>query len=298
MRSLLFRFRLWLAIVACLPWGVADALADPAPLRPALWKITHHRTTIWLFGTVHMLPPDAHWIDGAVAKAADSADEIVTEIDDPDGVRTRAAIAGRAGLAPGDHLFDLMPLDQRTAFAERLARFGLKADSLNDRKPWFAAAMLSTLPLMRRGFDPHNGVEATLYAREAPRKVRHVGIETPDGQIGVLDGLPLTVQIAYLNAVIDQFDKIDGEITEMFTAWGKGDADHLAQLMNEDDSKDNPLLAERLITDRNRKFASWIAKRLRRPGRVFVAIGAGHLAGHGSVQDDLAKVGIHVERVQ
>lgn len=293
MRPILLRLCAGLSLLAAAP-----VHAEPAPLRPALWKVTHHHTTIWLFGTIHMLPPDTHWIDGAIAKAADNATEIATEIDDPDGTRTRAAIAGRAGLPPGDHLADLLPIEERTALAERLGRFGIKPDSLDDRKPWFAAAMVSTLPLIRRGFDPHNGVEAGLYAREAPRHVHRVGIETPDGQIGVLDGLPLANQLAYLKTVIDQFDRIDGEVTAMFDAWSKGDAENLARLMNEDDGMDDPLLIDRLITQRNRTFAVWIAKRLKRPGRVFVAIGAGHLAGAGSVQDDLAKAGIKVERVQ
>ena len=84
----------------------------------------------------------------------------------------------------------------------------------------------------------------------------------------------------------------------MFDAWGKGDAAGLARMMNEDEGKDDPLLIQRLILDRNRGFAAWIRARLARPGTVFMAIGAGHLAGAGSVQDVLAHSGIRVERVQ
>ena len=84
----------------------------------------------------------------------------------------------------------------------------------------------------------------------------------------------------------------------LIAAWGKGDAEALARLMIEDDAKDDPVLIDRLITQRNRRFAAWITARLQRPGTVFMAVGAGHLAGPGSVQDDLAKAGIAVERVQ
>jgi uncharacterized protein YbaP (TraB family) len=157
---------------------------------------------------------------------------------------------------------------------------------------------LSTLPLLRRGFDARSGVEAGLAAREIDRKITRTGIETPDGQLAILDGLPQETQLAYLTNVIDQFDAIDGEIDAMFAAWGKGDAATLARLMNEDEGKDDPLLIERLITDRNAHFAAWIEQRLTRPGTVFMAIGAGHLAGTGSVQALLARAGIRVERVQ
>jgi len=293
--ALLRRVMLALLLVGLFPAG---AHADPVALRPALWKVTRQGTTIWLFGTIHMLPPGANWLTGPVAHAADTADEIATEIDDPDGSATRTALAARSPLPAGDHLSVLLPDDERVQLAERLARFGLGADRFDGDKPWYAAVALSTLPLLRRGFDARTGVEAGLSAREAERKVPHTGIETPDGQLAALDGLPQASQLAYLKSVIDDFDAIDGEIDAMFAAWGKGDAAGLARLMNEDEGKDDPLLIQRLILDRNRGFAAWIAKRLARPGTVFMAIGAGHLAGAGSVQDVLAHSGIRVERVQ
>ncbi|MFD1959524.1 TraB/GumN family protein [Novosphingobium panipatense] len=53
-----------------------------------------------------------------------------------------------------------------------------------------------------------------------------------------------------------------------------------------------------LITDRNANWAGWLKARLAKPGSVFVAVGAGHLAGPGSVQDQLAAAGIVSTRVQ
>lgn len=300
-------FRIALALLLAIPvtaTAAPDAVvsADPAPLHPALWKITRGGTTIWLFGTIHMLPAGANWLTGPVAQAADSADEIATEIDDPGGSATRAALAARSLLPAGEHLSALLPDDERAAMAERLARFGLQADRLDHDKPWYAAVSLSTLPLLRRGFDARSGVEAGLAAREAGRTVRHTGIETPDGQLAILDGLPQTSQLAYLKNVIDDFDKIDGEIDAMVAAWGKGDAATLARIMNEDEGKDDPLLIQRLILDRNLGFAAWITRRLAQPAphptTVFMAIGAGHLAGAGSVQSVLAKSGVRAERVQ
>jgi len=55
---------------------------------------------------------------------------------------------------------------------------------------------------------------------------------------------------------------------------------------------------EKLLWQRNRTWADWVQKRLETPGTVFVAVGAGHLAGAKSVQADLAAKGIHVSRVQ
>ena len=49
----------------------------------------------------------------------------------------------------------------------------------------------------------------------------------------------------------------------------------------------DPVLRERLLTSRNANWAGWIEQRLEQPGTVFIAVGAGHLAGEGSVQDHL-----------
>ena len=52
-----------------------------------------------------------------------------------------------------------------------------------------------------------------------------------------------------------------------------------------------------LIADRNARWGQWIAERLERPGKVFLAVGTGHLAGKDSVQSWLASRGISSTRV-
>ena len=59
-----------------------------------------------------------------------------------------------------------------------------------------------------------------------------------------------------------------------------------------------PELARVLLTNRNATWAQWIKTRLDRPGTVFVAVGAGHLAGKGSVQEQLGALDIKVSRVK
>jgi uncharacterized protein YbaP (TraB family) len=75
----------------------------------------------------------------------------------------------------------------------------------------------------------------------------------------------------------------------------KGDADALAALLNAE--LDDPVLYQRLLTQRNAHWAGWVEQRLAQPGTVFVAVGAGHLAGADSVQRQLARRGLKVERI-
>jgi uncharacterized protein YbaP (TraB family) len=85
-------------------------------------------------------------------------------------------------------------------------------------------------------------------------------------------------------------------MAEMVDEWAKGDPDALAKTMN-DSLKDSPEVAKTLLTDRNARWATWIKERMAKPGTVFIAVGAGHLAGNDSVQAQLAKQGIKAERI-
>ncbi len=72
----------------------------------------------------------------------------------------------------------------------------------------------------------------------------------------------------------------------MIDAWSAGDPVRLAATLNKSMEEDKGL-EKLLLFDRNERWADWIKTRLEKPGIVFLAVGAGHLAGKGSVQDAL-----------
>ena len=271
----------------------APASADTTPSRPALWKVADADTTIWLFGTIHILPKDgAPWLVGPVAKALQGSDTLVTEV-------SRADITRSAGTAPGylpagQTLPALLGPERAAKLAATLTASGVPATQLDAYKPWMAATALSLLPLIQRGYMPSHGVEAAL---EAAHPQHQDALETVAFQLGLLDGLPQDAQIAWLDGVVAQYDTIGEQIAGIVAAWRAGDAPELGRLMTAD-MKDDPRLVEILLTRRNATWAKWIEQRLKTPGTVFVAVGAGHLAGTGSVQENLERDGFAVTRVQ
>lgn len=289
------RLHLALVLVFALP-APARAGEPPRVLHPALWKIADADTTIWLFGTIHLLRPGFDWLNGPLAQAVDGADEVVTEVLDPTGAETQAALIRRATLSRGETLRGLLDAGRRARLEAALAQAGMPPESLDPYKPWYAAVALTSLPLLRRGFSTQEGVEAAIGVRAEQHEHRRGALETVDEQLRLLDGLPRTTQLAYLDAVVADFDRIDAEVDAMFEAWGAGDPEKLAQLMNA--QEDDPALADVLLTARNRRWAAWIRQRLDQPGTVLVAVGAGHLAGPDSVQAMLAAGGIAAVRVQ
>ena len=275
---------------------VPDEAPAAVSARPALWAISDADTTIYLFGTVHTLPPGIGWMRGGVADAFDGSDELVTEIVDGEPAQLQALVVKLALLPEGETLRSLMSDQDRADFEAALAGLGMPASAFDRFDPWFAAIGLVTAPLTRAGFSRENGAETVLNARARARGLPHSGLETAEFQLRLFDSLPIAAQQRYLNEVIAELPKLDTDIAAMISAWRAGDAETLATLMNA--QEDDPMLVKALLIDRNRAWAKWIARRLETPGTVFVAVGAGHLAGPGSVQEQLRGRGIASRRVQ
>ena len=284
--------------------GAAANAAPPPPpspasrqiAKPALWKVSDADTTIWLFGTIHILPPGIDWYSGKIAKALEGSDTLVTEVVDADDPQVAAKVAQIALAEPGRNLRDQLPADVRKTYEATLTALELPVSAFDANDPWYAAVALSTLPIMKQGYGVVNGAEAQLTARAKARGMRQVGLETAEQQLGLFDSLPAETQVTYLSEVLESFPKVGDEIHAMVEAWKAGRADELARLMNEDES--DPMLMKVLLVDRNKAWAQWIAKRLEQPGTVFVAVGAGHLAGRESVQAQLAAQKIQAKRVR
>lgn len=270
----------------------------PVPSGPALWKLADEDTTIYLFGTVHVLPKDKVWLSPAIDAALDSSDVLVTEI--PMDAASEAAgqqvVMGRAALPAGVTLRSLMNAEQVAAYEAAMAKLGLPAETFDAYDPWFAALNFTMLPVIAEGYSPDEGVEKVL-GKEAKPAMAREALETLDYQIAVFDELPQDAQIDYLIDSAEMIDEMKPYLDSMVAEWLDGDADGLAALMNEG-MGDNADLANRLLYGRNANWAGWIDDRMDRPGTVFIAVGAGHLAGERSVQDLLAQRGFIVTRIQ
>ena len=283
---------------------ISFALAScgaPAPKAadadPALWVVKDADTTIYLFGTVHALKPGLSWFDEAVRDAFDKSDSLVLELVLPPDQEMQALIMelGTAqGLPP---LSQQIPADEAGKMHAALTSAGQPEGSLDGLEPWLAAVMLANLPVQNAGFDAKDGAEAVLTAAAKSAGKPVIGLETAREQFGYFDRLSMPAQRALLVETLDGMPKSAETLDQIVARWQAGDADGIAKLLNEDLAK-SPELAEALLLTRNRHWADWIAGRMKAPGTVFLAVGAGHLAGGQSVLAELSKRGFTVTRVQ
>jgi uncharacterized protein YbaP (TraB family) len=263
---------------------------------PALWVVKDADTTIYLFGTVHVLKPGLSWFDEAVKAAFDKSDELVLEMLEPDTATMQGLIMKTAVNAEGPTLTEKLPADKREAYAKAMTDVGVPAAALDRFDPWFAAVTLSLAGLPKLGYDPESGAERTLSTAAKAANKQIVGLETAEQQLGYFDNLPEPLQVKFLVSTVDDYPKMAAELDKMIASWSAGDPETLGKTMNEE-LADTPELAKVLLADRNARWADWIEARLQKPGTVFVAVGAGHLAGAESVQVQLAKHKLTATRV-
>jgi uncharacterized protein YbaP (TraB family) len=265
---------------------------------PALWVVKDADTTIYLFGTVHVLKPGLSWFDKAVKTAFDRSDSLVLEMVQPTPERMQAIVMGKAMTPAGEPtLTERVPAEHRAAFTKAVTDIGAPAGAFDRFAPWFAAVNLSLVPLMKAGYDPKNGPETVLAeaARAAGKPI--TGLETAEQQIGFFGGLSDHAQMSFLTSTLTELPKTETTMATMVADWAKGNPDALAKLLN-DNLKDSPEVADTLLFKRNAKWAEWIAARMKAPGTVFIAVGAGHLAGDKSVIADLKAHKLTAERVK
>jgi hypothetical protein len=281
--------------------GCAAQTAETAPAagaaRPALWQVSDADTTIYLFGTIHALPAGTQWRTPVLDRAIASSDELVTELDLRDEVAIGMAF-GRLGLASGlPPVLERVPADKREALRTALAGSPVPQAMLDRMKTWAVAVTLVQVLFQQTGLDPAQGVERVLSADFAARGARFGALETASEQFGFFDSLPEEAQRAFLVGVLESPEDVRRQFDAMLAAWRRGDTRAIGRTFNEEETMSGNL-REILLSRRNARWAEWLQRRLAQPGTVFVAVGAGHLAGEDSVQDYLRQRGLRAQRVQ
>ena len=140
----------------------APAVQDAAGGGPALWVVRDADSTLYLFGTVHVLRPTTLWRWVAIEEAFESSDRLVLEISNPDDQAAMVPLIQQHGLSPGRPLSSLLNAEERARLDAAAQAMGASGAALDPMRPWLAALTLSVAPLTRAGYDPQSGVELVL----------------------------------------------------------------------------------------------------------------------------------------
>jgi uncharacterized protein YbaP (TraB family) len=270
--------------------------AVPAWADPAIWVAHKGTATVYLFGTIHVLPAGTQWMDRAVLMALGASQEIWTEADISSLSSSINAIR-HYGLHADRPTVDLLPEAYRARYREQVAQSGMPAALFDQAQPWLVEILLSAVAMQHYG-SMGLGVEASLMRYAADHHLATPTFETLDTQFAMLADLPLDAQLASLEEQIDEFDLAGTQFAELLSAWRAGDDATLDRLTNQDMRKHNVIMWTELILRRNEHFTQKIEERLDGSGTFFVAIGAAHLCGSTGIPALLRTHGIKVDRLR
>ncbi len=277
----------------------AAAPADAKAAKPALWKVSDRDTDIYLFGTVHLLPPGTQWRTAKLDKAAREAGTLIVEtIIDEKNPRAFAAELARLSVRPGlPPVVERVRPEHRAALRAAIAKSGIPEAMLNNLETWAAAFQLLQLQFKELGVSGNDGVELALRNAFAAAGKPVEQLETNSQQLGFFDALPEAAQRELLEGAIESPATAKRQFDAMVAAWMNGDVDAIGRTFNSE-LQSSPELREILLRRRNANWSYWLHSRLARPGTVLVAVGAGHLAGSDSVIEMLKQRGLRVRRLQ
>lgn len=286
--------------------GHAAAPAEPQPAAPkavtvdadpALWVIRDKDTTIYLFGTVHLLRPGLGWFDEAVADAFKASDELKLEIlPTEDDAALAPMVMSLARDPKGRTIRDRLTPTQHAQYRARMEKLGLPPQGLEPFEPWFVMMVATVMDYAKRGHTPEAGSETVLTAAAKEVGKPITAFETPEEQMRILDSIPEAEQMSGLIEWLGAEETAAAFWEDLVKAWAAGDPDKAGALMNREMAK-SPAMAKLLLEDRNRRWVAVLQERMKQPGTVFVAVGAGHLMGNNSVQALLKEKGIKAERI-
>lgn len=277
-----------LALLACAP-----AWADPA-----LWVAKSSTATVYLFGTVHILPAGTKWHYPTLDKALAASGKLYVEENDDSPLAMQMLVL-KYGVDLQHPLSQQLDAADRTRLDAAAKDAGLPGGSatLDKMRPWLAALTISVAPLLKAGYDPKSGVDKQLQ-RQFKAADKPIGaFETAEVQIKLFANLSPALQLDLLHNALDDYAKGPDEIKKIIRAWQAGDVATIAKTVNGGMRKHYPELYSVLLVNRNRNWAQQIDGLLQEHGTFFVAVGTGHLTGPDRVQVQLQKLGIRTERV-
>lgn len=278
--------------------ALSTAQTTSGPGKPPVWTLQDEDTTIHLFGTVHLLRPDMEWRSPAFEDAFAASDTLVVEIDmtseDAQAALLRDFVQ-RGMYQDGETLRAALGANEEAVVEAAFESIGVPLNAMNTFEPWLAAVNLSNMKLQADGYDPASGVESVLQA-EARRDGKSLGyLEEISDQADAFDGMSLPTQIDFLYETAILLDEGPRMLDQLVAEWAEGDVAGIGVMVASPEGVGYSREAyDALLVNRNARWVPQIEAMLEDPGTVFIAVGAGHLAGPDSVIEMLRGLGYEV----
>lgn len=266
--------------------------------RNFLWKAAGRQNTIYLVGSVHMLTKDYYPLSPVLDAAFKDSTLLVEEADLGEMLspESQLALLGRVMLPPAQSLDALVSPATFALVGRHAAALGVPMEPLKRFKPWYVALTLLGLEWQKAGFDSELGLDRHFYDRAKSEGKDVQGLETAAYQMSRFDEMTPAQQDHLLAESLKDLAGEQASVTTLANAWRAGDGAAVERIVFEG-VKDDPLLYQRLLVERNRNWLPRLEALFARQGHAFVVVGAAHLVGPDGLLAMLKARGFSVEQM-
>jgi len=286
-------------LAAAAPLVAQGALAAPAPAparKAMFWKVSSTNNVAWLLGSIHVGSKSMYPLPKEMEDAFERSTALLVEIDlNHVDLQKMQMLVFQTGLYGGDEtLWDHVSPETRQRLEAFCEKYGVPAMAMSKMKPWAAAMMISTIPLMKSGMEMSLGIDKHFLDKAEKAAKRVVEIESADEQMKLVSGITAEMLEKSVAASAKQDPEEYGKRLQQ--TWISGDTGQMEKIMREQTS-DAVEFAKAMVEDRNQHMADVAEKFLKGKEQAFVVVGAGHMVGPGGMVRLLEKRGYKVEQV-
>lgn len=272
--------------------------ATEAATRGLLFEIKSGDKTAYLFGSIHIAKSDFYPMSPKVEAAYKTADTVMVEADTTDAQAVQAMLPKLMYAAPDKLQNHLTP----ATWSQFQSLFGPAAEQLQNLKPFLVLSAITIQVAAQIGYSPEQGIDLHFIKRSKEDKKTLLELESLTFQANIMSSLSDEEGDSLIASLVDSIKKreIVSELNNLVDAWKAADADAIAKLFIESGNKDagSKRITKLLLDDRNEGMANKINQTMASGKKLFVVVGAGHLAGEKSVIDLLKKQGLEVKQIR
>lgn len=265
---------------------------------PAIWVAKDYDSTLYLFGTVHLLPDDLSWQKEDMRQAFSEAGTVFFEVDTGEAGQLEAAVlTNKLGLrSDGLRLSDKLDNFQLNLLEAASNNGDIPLAALDSMYPWLAAEFLTLSAAQQQGLKPELSADEALKSRAARQGKNVIYLETMESAIRASADLPGFVQAELLTETLENFNTLGPELSRISDAWALGRTEYLTTELIQPMRERSPEIFNALLRDRNKDWVKTLARFMDDSGTGFVAVGTAHLLGEDSLLDELREQGYDVRR--
>lgn len=272
---------------------------DDLNAKPAIWRLERGDASLYLLGSVHLLPDNINWYGGSIEQIVNDADEVVFEVHLTPEKESRSTqiVLANGIFQNGDTLNNHLEPEEYETLISLAQSYGIPGSAISSFKPWYASIVLSVSAIVKQGWNPNSGVDKSIEKIAAVQNKTISELETVEFQMSTLYDHPLDVQAAMLKDTLVQLKDINAVTLEMVDAWASGDAERMNVAFLEP-MKLQEEIYEKLVLQRNSNWIPVIEKLFAKDQVTLVVAGVAHFIGDDGVIGMLEEKGYKVIRVQ